>query len=138
MHKRFLLLLMFFGYSLSIVHSLVPHHHHDDADKTHSHSHQRDAHSKAHHHHEDDSNEEADLSKFFSDVTHHPAGSYVVHSQNSENVVKVKTFSQPILLAPQLVSSPELKPPDCYFSYKGVDYYFKLNSSSLLRAPPSI
>jgi hypothetical protein len=136
MLKRLIILLISLAYALTMVHSLVPHHHHDE--KTHvqrSHDHSSGHH---HHHHDSDEDEDKALSHFFGDVTHHPSGKIFIHNANVEGFSKVKTFVQYSVITSLYIPQPKIEPPDEFFSSSSGHYHFKLGSNSLLRAPPAI
>jgi hypothetical protein len=132
MAKRVIILLTFLAYSLTLVHSLVPHHH-DETVQVHTH----DDHHSGDHQHENDSDDNT-LSHFFSDAVHHPSAEIFIHSSKQENVQKAKTLSSVFILMPGQLLLPELKPPDNPdYDTPGV-YSFDHFSISLLRAPPKV
>jgi hypothetical protein len=136
MAKRFIILLSFLAYSLTFVHSLIPHHHHhDDTSQTHSHHHHDSADDNHHHDHE-----KKELSKFFSDVIHHPSAEQVIHPSQlqSENIQKGKDLDNFILPVIDQELFADFKPPNRNFSYHKVHYPLDLIGNSHLRAPPAI
>lgn len=133
MLKQIIILLTFMAYSLTLVHSLVPHHHHDEADKIHSHDH--NDHSQGNHHENED---EKSLSQFFADAIHHPSAKITIHSPQSGNIQNGKTIIWSYILTQEQILLPKQKPPGNNIAYQAVPYSANLFTRSLLRAPPAI
>jgi hypothetical protein len=132
MIKRIIILFTFLAYSLTLVHSLIPHRHDDErsqAQNEHHHGHDEDD----HHEHE-----KTDLSHFFSDVVHHPSAEQVIHSSQSENVQKTKALDNFVALVFDKVLLLDFKPPDRHFTDQDVHYSLDLIGNSHMRAPPAI
>lgn len=133
MVKRFIILVSFLAYSLTLIHNLVPHQHEDLSVINNHRQHKSDA--DGHHHHDDKEN---DLKDIFSDAIHHPSAEKVIHGSESVNVQKNKTSGYWIVLAIDHVLLNNLKPPDKNIFFQVSRYCFDLLTNSHLRAPPAI
>jgi hypothetical protein len=131
MFKRSIILLSFLAYSLTLVHSIVPHHHHQEPISKHHHHHDE---AKDHHH--EDHDEKKTVSHAFADAIHFPGSDVALHGQVSENVQKV--FFIAGICSDNLTAllSQELKPPDRNTDYRQTHYSAFHYSLFLLRAPP--
>jgi hypothetical protein len=131
MVKRATILLTFLAYSLTLIHSAVPHHHHQEVAQVN------------HHHHDDErghdhgSDEKNTLSHFFADAIHHPAAELAIHSSQSENVAKSKATDFVITILNRIIL-PESKPPDIVTYYQPRHYSSDQFRLFLLRAPPAV
>jgi hypothetical protein len=130
-NKRAIILLSFLAYSVTLVHSFVPHHHNEGAKIGQHHHHGN----KTDHHHEEDE-ENQSLSHVFADAIHHPASEVALHTAQAENVQK-KNGSVDIIIfkISQLIFS-ELKPPDIAIHYQENHHLSQQDSFFLLRGPP--
>jgi hypothetical protein len=131
MFKRSIILLSFLAYSLTLVHSIVPHHHHDEAISKHHYHHNE---TKSHDH--DDHDENKTVSHAFADAIHFPGSDIALHGQSSENIHKV--FFIVGICTDNLTAllSQQLKPPDRNVDYRQTHYSAIHYSLFLLRAPP--
>jgi hypothetical protein len=83
--------IMLIAYSLSMAHSVIPHHHHQSAEEAnHSHDHSgKDYHHGHKHHHDDhDDSSKEDGHLFF--LTHDFNSDFLSHAFHSDNVIKHK------------------------------------------------
>src|SRR5215216_3475621 len=91
--KRIIILLTFLAYTVTLVHSVVPHAH--DKNQDHHHENISD-----HHHHDEGDNEDNDdknLAHFFADADHQVGGETFIPSHISE--LKVKKGAKVITLS---------------------------------------
>jgi hypothetical protein len=134
MMKRTIILLTFLAYTLTLVHSVVPHRH--DEKQTHHHEHTSD-----HHHHDEDTGEEnhdIDLTHFFTKAEHHAGAQTFIPSHTSES--RAKEAGKLVILSSIIYLSFEVDsgPPDpipIQDEFAPSSEHFKI---SLLRAPPAI
>jgi hypothetical protein len=131
MVKTSIILLCSLAYSLTLVHSVVPHHHHD---KITSELHQHDD-SKDHRHH-DDSHDQKSVRHAFADAIHFPGSDIVDLFQSTGSVQKtcfvLKVCSENLVaLLPRQLKPPDLNSDDRQRRYLAIHY-----SLFLLRAPP--
>jgi hypothetical protein len=131
MVKRSIILLSFLAYSLTLVHSIIPHHHHDEPISKH-HLH----HDESNDHDHDDHDEKKTVSHAFADAIHFPGADVALHQQSSDNIEKV--FFVAGFCSDNLTSllSQQLKPPDSNADYRQIRYSAFHYSLFLLRAPP--
>lgn len=132
MFKRTVILLTFLSYFLTLVHSLVPHHHHDGSKIAH---HQGS--DTSDHHHEPE-NENNSISHVFAYAIHHPASDVVIHSRQFDIVQKNKQSVDVLIFTFSQLLFPELKPPDIPIPHQGNHYSSEQDSFFLLRAPPVV
>jgi hypothetical protein len=130
MFKRSIILLSFLAYSLTLVHSIVPHHHHDEAISKHHH------HDESKDHDHDDHDEKKTVSHAFADAIHFPGSDVALLGQSSDNVQKVFFVVAICSDNLTLLLSQQLKPPDCNVDYRQTHYSAFHYSLFLLRAPP--
>jgi hypothetical protein len=130
MLKRSIILLSFVAYALTLVHSIVPHHHHDRPTSEHHHDHE----SKDHHAHDD--HEQKTISHAFADAIHFPGSDLVIYSQQSEAVQKIFPVATGYFNEVRLLLSTQLKPPDRNIDQRSASYLSVSHSLFLLRAPP--
>ncbi|QLH33486.1 MAG: hypothetical protein HWD62_14620 [Cyclobacteriaceae bacterium] len=104
MTKRIIILISFLAYSLTFIHSVVPHHHHEIKTAKHQHSETND------HNHSDHENKT--VNHAFADAVHVPGSEVVIHSGQTEVTVKFSQVAE--LRTDNLLDllSPQLKPPD--------------------------
>jgi hypothetical protein len=137
MIKRITILFTFVAYSLSLAHSLVPHHHHKEKG---THHHQANDH---HHHHDSDDHDNTKnvddvLTDALAEAAHSPASQFFVHGQISEQKVKnTQVLEFAIAYAYSLTLSDQ-EPPGFVSIDRQEFYDYNLSSISLLRAPPAI
>ena len=131
--KSCIIFLLFLAYSLTLVHSVVPHHHHQEVADIHSHSHHEDA-TRNHH----DSDDEKSISHFFSEAVHHPSAKLTVLSPYSENILKSKPSTAHLMLRLEQIFLPMFKPPENNATFQVDHYSSHLFTLSLLRAPPVV
>lgn len=124
-------MLSFLAYSLTLVHSIVPHHHHDEAISKHHHHHDE---TKGHGH--DDHEEQRTVSHAFADAIHFPGSDVAVHRQLSESIQKVFFVLAICSDSLTFLLSQQLKPPDGNVDYRQTSYSAFHYSLFLLRAPP--
>jgi hypothetical protein len=129
MFKRSVILLSFLAYSLSLIHSLVPHHHHDEV--TSEFHHDNDVGDG----HQDD-NEENSVIHAFADAEHFPSTDIVIHSEIKNEVQKICYVFNVSSNHISSLLSQQLKPPDLNIDYRQVHYSVVHQSLFLLRAPP--
>jgi hypothetical protein len=129
MTKRLIILLSFLAYSLSLVHSIVPHHHHDNKiTDHHHHDHSTD--------HDHDNHEEKTVGHAFADAIHFLGSDIVIQPQQSYVVQKTALVAE--LYTDNLAHfiSPKLKPPDFNIDKRHRHYSSIPHYLFLLRAPP--
>jgi hypothetical protein len=133
-NKRAIILLSFLAYSVTLVHSFVPHHHHEGAKigQHHHHGNKTDHH---HHHHEEHEGNQS-LSHVFADAIHHPASEVALHTAQTENVQKKNGSVDVIIFKIRQPIFPELKPPDIPIHYQEKHHSSQQDSFFLLRGPP--
>jgi hypothetical protein len=133
LYKRIIILVSFLAYSLTLVHSLVPHHHQNEAKADHHHQHQN---SDKDHHHPEQHGDDKSLSHIFADAIHHPASELVIQNPESQRIQKgsnavdlfIAEIGETILL--------RIRPPDPLTNYQENHYSSQQDSFFLLRAPP--
>jgi Ca2+/H+ antiporter len=132
LYKKAIILLTFLAYSLTLVHSLVPHRHNNEARVGHHH-HGSDEHH--HHHHNDKDDHDKSINSLLADAIHNPASEVFVSAQ-AVGVQKKNNTDAILIVKLNELLVPELKPPDRAFTYQ--DKYHSSNPDSffLLRAPP--
>ena len=128
MFKTTVILLSFLAYSLTLVHSIVPHHHDKQLSDHHHHENLSD------HHHDDD--EQKSVSQSFADATHFPGSEIVLHPQQSETIQKITQIFGLHVDNLKCFLSPQLKPPDLNVDQRPAYYSSAPHSFFLLRAPP--
>jgi hypothetical protein len=130
MIKTAVILLSFLAYSLTLVHSVVPHHHHDKQVSDHHHENSDD-----HHHHDNADHEEKSVSHAFADAIHFPGSEIAIPAKQSLTIEKVVIID---LQVDNLVSFllPQLKPPDVNADRRQAHYSSRHQSFFLLRGPP--
>jgi hypothetical protein len=131
MIKRITILLTFLAYSLSLVHSLVPHHHREDVTEHTEHHHSNE------HHENDEDSAGTDLAYFFGQAEHHPAAQFTLHSNNSNKQDNSNSAFDCLALYFYSTISSDGEPPGLVVidQENCSDSYFKI---SLLRAPPAL
>jgi len=127
MLKKAVILLSFLAYSLTLVHSIVPHHHHDKQATSHFHAEFFSC---------GDHRDETSLGHAFADAIHFPGSENVISSQQSAKTVKVVTVIE--LQVHDIVSLllPQLTSPDINEDRRQAHYSSTPRSLFLLRAPP--
>lgn len=132
-YKRSIILLSFLAYSLTLVHSVVPHHHHDEG-KT-DHHHHRHGNDKDHHHHGQDDGDKS-LSHVFADAIHNPASEVVIHNPEPEHLQKSNYPVDLFISKIGAIIFLRIRPPDPLSDYQEAHYSTNHDSFYLLRAPP--
>ena len=132
MFKRIVILLTFLAYSLTLVHSLVPHHHHVEVTIDHHH---HDGTQKDHHHHEQHDDNKS-LSHIFADAIHHPASEVVIHNPASQHIQKSNNPVDLFIAKIDETIFLRIRPPDPSTNYQEPHYPSNEDSFFLLRAPP--
>lgn len=134
LYKRLIILVTFLAYSLTLVHSLVPHHHHDKA-ITHYHHHGDGLH---HHHGDPDEHDEKTIGHIFADAAHHPASELVIHPPESQRIQKNSNAVDLFIVKSIHTIFLRIRPPDPLPDYQAKHYSSDQDSFFLLRAPPVV
>jgi hypothetical protein len=140
MFKRSIILLCFLAYSLTLVHSIVPHHHHDSSISEHHH---HDESNGNHHgdlkHHDHHGNEEKKtVSHAFADAIHLPGSEVALHGTSQGSVQRLFFVSEIGFDPIAFLLALQLKPPDFNYDYRHTFYTTSNYSLFLLRAPPVV
>lgn len=132
MYKRIIILLSFLAYSLSLVHSLVPHRH-DEKAKVHHHHHHDNG--NDHHHHEEEQ-ENIPLSDVFASAIHQTSSELIFQIPESHHIKKSWKSVDLFVARISEIMFVRTEPPDRLANYQQEHYSFRQDSFYLLRAPP--
>jgi hypothetical protein len=129
MLKRITILFTFLAYSMSLVHSFVPHHHHDEEV---AHHHHHDSHAQ-----DDTTNIPDVLADALAEAIHSPESEFFVHGQTLEQKVKNNLANDFITAFVCSLTLSDWEPPGFIPIDRSEFYDYNLSSISLLRAPPA-